>query len=621
MQSIYIYLLKSMLVSGILLGYYWFFLRNKHFHFYNRFYLIATLVLSLLLPMLDLNWFSIEEPQTIPVREMVVFMDQPGKIVLEQNAFTWEKVLFSSMLIVSTILIGVFLYGIFSIYKIKRKSKVTSLADFDFIETDHEDAPFSFFRNLFWRTDLQLDDEAGKHMLKHELVHINENHTWDKVLVGILCAQCWMNPFFWLIRRELEVIHEFIADEKTIENADPAVLAAMLLESQYKGKFNNNGQSYFYSSIKRRIIMITNSKKPSYSYVRRLLVLPIAAALIILSSFTIKHLNNSTTKQNEILGEENIFSFNDSTPKPKQVQGHPLAKNYDVAWTEEWAIFKDPKTHKELFRMPSKQLVPPPPPTSVVNVTLNGVRTDTTYMISDTMRFINGETKIIQKPLIIVDGLPIDNPSDVNPNDIESMNVLKGTSATSLYGTRAANGVILITTKKGRLNTGGSSSPSNVIQVIGRPISKEPKEQKEITVIGHPMSSEKRDQKEITVVGYGSKKSTAADGIRLITIKTSDMTIVEKALEKQNVITIDVADKDGKKEYTIVKKDDSEIKRVGLPSNILYIVDGKEITEKEMKDISPDTIETINVWKGEKAIEKYGAKGGNGVVEIHLNKK
>lgn len=77
------------------------------------------------------------------------------------------------------------------------------------------------------------------------------------------------------------------------------------------------------------------------------------------------------------------------------------------------------------------------------------------------------------QPLIVVDGVPmdnftgasnndIDNPSmdmgnglsDINPEDIESMSVLKGASAAALYGSRAGNGVILITTKKGKENPG-----------------------------------------------------------------------------------------------------------------------------------------------------------------------
>ncbi len=53
------------------------------------------------------------------------------------------------------------------------------------------------------------------------------------------------------------------------------------------------------------------------------------------------------------------------------------------------------------------------------------------------------------QPLIIVDGVQYQRIEDINPNDIQSMEILKDASATAIYGSRAANGVILITTKKG----------------------------------------------------------------------------------------------------------------------------------------------------------------------------
>ncbi|PSR54324.1 SusC/RagA family protein [Adhaeribacter arboris] len=80
-------------------------------------------------------------------------------------------------------------------------------------------------------------------------------------------------------------------------------------------------------------------------------------------------------------------------------------------------------------------------------------------------------------PLIVIDGVPVDNEkisgspnplSLVNPNDIESFNILKDASATAIYGSRASNGVIIITTKKGKAGdkfTVGFSSLASVSQV------------------------------------------------------------------------------------------------------------------------------------------------------------
>lgn len=63
---------------------------------------------------------------------------------------------------------------------------------------------------------------------------------------------------------------------------------------------------------------------------------------------------------------------------------------------------------------------------------------------------IRGERSIIgsNEPLILVDGLEVDTISDLSPDMVESIDVLKDASSTAIYGTRGANGVIIITTRK-----------------------------------------------------------------------------------------------------------------------------------------------------------------------------
>jgi iron complex outermembrane receptor protein len=91
-----------------------------------------------------------------------------------------------------------------------------------------------------------------------------------------------------------------------------------------------------------------------------------------------------------------------------------------------------------------------------VNVTSDGG----THGGGSTIRIRGGSSlNASNSPLIVIDGVPMDNNgvkglanplSMVNPQDIESFNVLKDASATAIYGSRGSNGVIIITTKKGR---------------------------------------------------------------------------------------------------------------------------------------------------------------------------
>jgi hypothetical protein len=61
-QIVITYILKTILISGIFLAYYWIALRDKKFHYYNRFYLLTASIMSLVIPLLKFNWFTVEEP-------------------------------------------------------------------------------------------------------------------------------------------------------------------------------------------------------------------------------------------------------------------------------------------------------------------------------------------------------------------------------------------------------------------------------------------------------------------------------------------------------------------------------------------------------------------------------
>jgi TonB-dependent SusC/RagA subfamily outer membrane receptor len=102
-----------------------------------------------------------------------------------------------------------------------------------------------------------------------------------------------------------------------------------------------------------------------------------------------------------------------------------------------------------------------------------------------------------------------------------------------------------------------------------------------------------------------------------VIIKTSDDPIVAMAEKDPRTITINATEEKGKKVYTIVR---TEKNVTELPKDVLYIMDGKEISEKEMKDLSPNMIQSINVLKGESAKALYGEKGKNGVIEIKTKK-
>ena len=356
MIPLFQYLLKVILVSGILTGYYWISLRNKRFHHYNRFYLVGAIFLSWGLPLLNLQWFYLAPKPASPIHQVAEIIYSSPNALPQAAAMSWDQLLAVALFLVAGILLISFICGILHLFIIKSRGHVTPMERFDFIETSLEDAPFSFFRNLFWKKECALNDENGHRILEHEITHIEHYHSFDKVAASLSTCLGWMNPFFWLIRKELEVVHEFIADEAAISDNDASQLAEMLLTAQYSSTLFSNGQSFFYSSIKRRIIMLSSSKKTSYSYARRLLVLPITLGVLALLSFTIRN-NGDETKQSLTDGGTNTAIFLDSVPSQfRDAITGKLKGNYPVEIQANSTIFKDHKSKKILFKVPLSQL-------------------------------------------------------------------------------------------------------------------------------------------------------------------------------------------------------------------------------------------------------------------------
>ena len=300
MITILYYLLKVVLCSTILYTYYWFVLRNKQFHQYNRYYLMGISVLSWIVPFIKIN---IIKEQVFSAPKILYYADVIAdknsslekEVVLKSAQFTWDNVLLIMASIISLLFIIRFLKSLWNIRKLIRKYPLKKVASLFLVMTDVKGTPFSFFKYIFWNVTIDINSEVGKKILAHEVAHIEENHSFDKLMIELQLVIGWFNPITWLIRNELYLIHEFIADQKAIQNNDTSLLAELLLVSAYPAQQHILSNSFFFSPIKRRIQMFTKLKTTKYSYLRRLSILPILAATILLFAFRNAAQNSSTT--------------------------------------------------------------------------------------------------------------------------------------------------------------------------------------------------------------------------------------------------------------------------------------------------------------------------------------
>jgi TonB-dependent SusC/RagA subfamily outer membrane receptor len=459
-MELFIYLLKSMILSGIFFGYYTLFLKNTIYHAYNRFYLLASMALSLVIPFFKLSMFTVSEEQAAGAKQVLIYLTQLPASQAQEESIAWEILVIIG---ISALFVGYLAYSILKVFRLKAVSAKKQMGDFTFIETDLDEAPFSFFSNLFWKKSISMEDESGRKILQHELAHIREKHSWDRLFSQLICSIFWMNPFNWIMQKELQNIHEFIADRDAVGTGEVDAFAKMLLQTYYGNHFLNPSHSFYYSSIKRRIIMLTTSNTPKYAYLRKVAVLPLVAITLVLFS----------------------IQLSAQKPKPKK----EVATQYTVTMRPDSTTFSDPKTGKKVFSVATRDMPPPPPPAGAPGVPVppsdlknvvesaktnlpdkkatssdviytvveevKGDKSSEILLVSQETADNNPEKKISidfkkGKPLIVIDGVITSeiNLNDLNPNKIQSMNVLKGEKATAKYAEKGANGVVEITTKK-----------------------------------------------------------------------------------------------------------------------------------------------------------------------------
>ncbi|MFZ4770456.1 MAG: N-acetylmuramoyl-L-alanine amidase, partial [Ferruginibacter sp.] len=286
------YLLKVMLCSALLFGYYHLFLRNKVYHAYNRFYLLASVIIALLAPIINFKYFftGTDVPaKPIQLLQVVTSGDEYLEEVIiysHRNFFSLSQVLTFIYILVSLFLLGALIKVLIQIVQLLKTNSSKHMQEIVFVESNAKGTPFSFFKFIFWNNAIDIHSETGQRIFAHELAHVREKHSIDKLFLNIVLILCWINPIFWLIKKELNLIHEFIADKKAVANNDASALAAMIVTSAYPKHAYLLTNHFFYSPIKRRLQMLSkyNTKKVGYFY--RILALPVV--LFLVAAFTIK---------------------------------------------------------------------------------------------------------------------------------------------------------------------------------------------------------------------------------------------------------------------------------------------------------------------------------------------
>lgn len=494
MNSLLLYLLQVILASGILYCYYHFFLRNKRFHRYNRFYIITATVISILVPFLNIPVYFTQNLvnsslvlHTLSNISTPVYNADPVIINAPSHSwFSWQNVLYATYILIATLVLIRIILSLRKIRLIIKKNSVERIEKIRFVNTEEPGTPFSFFRWLFWNKKIELQSEKGEQIFRHELFHIEQKHSWDILFMELLTVIFWINPFFHLMKKELKAIHEFLADQFAVNENKKWEYAELLL-MQALNTQNQLTHPFFHNQIKRRIVMLTSSSKPGHQYLRKVLVLPVAAIVLALFAFKYKEKMSEQEKMND--NSKNSLVMQDTTNPQSQMVllrtvtklgTSPAKKNPTADQLKNWGnskIYGVWLDGKRIFNSSlSKYSASDISYYNISKLEKNAINYGKHYNQVDLMTenyykkmvsnwdlekklwmnvLMSTDTldplvKKFQKPIIVIDGVVTDSSASnyIYPRQISSIRMSKGQTAIDKYGEKGSGGVIEITTKQ-----------------------------------------------------------------------------------------------------------------------------------------------------------------------------
>ena len=300
-------LILTFLATMVLYFAYKLLFRNSNRFQLNRIVLLTISVFAFALPFIkiSLEGQQFQEMTSFKQEMDVIFYSDAimEETAVEANTLSFIDVISYIYIIGVVFFLMKFVYNIVKIYKIKAGKKIETIDDVNFIYTNESHIPFSFLNNIYIPKD-NLDEM----IIKHEMSHVKNHHSVDVILMEIMIAFQWFNPFIRMINNELKSNHEFIADSEAIKDEDEKSNYMMLLLQQCTADdFSTIANNFSFLLTKKRISMITKNQKVKGSVIKVLLTLPVFALLILLNTQCDNTKPNEEKQQTTVTETETIL--------------------------------------------------------------------------------------------------------------------------------------------------------------------------------------------------------------------------------------------------------------------------------------------------------------------------
>lgn len=416
MEVFFIYILKS---SVCLVLFYLFFrllLSKETFHRFNRMALLGVLFFSLLIPCIEVTTrHQVEVQQAMLSIEQLLLMAEleatsvDADVVQETSAISWVQVVLLVYLAGILFLACCNIYSLICLFRLIHSGKHEKLEKGGTLVVHNQEiAPFSWMKYIvISRKDLK---ENGREILIHEMAHIHHRHSVDLLVADICIFFQWFNPGAWLLKQELQNIHEYEADETVInEGVNAKEYQLLLIKKAVGTRLYSMANSFNHSKLKKRITMMLKEKSNPWARLKYLYVLPLAA--IAVTAFARPEIS-------ETMEEISVAKVNDlAAIVEKKSEENVVKEPADTAKNKVIVVG---------YRAEKK----------------DSVLTSGEKEVAVSVRGISGE----EKPLVIINGKESDYEvvNALNPERIESISVIGAEKAIKIYGEKAKDGLMNI---------------------------------------------------------------------------------------------------------------------------------------------------------------------------------
>lgn len=284
MSPALIYLVKINIAIALFLLFYRLFFSGDTFWKARRIYLLASVVIAFLYPLWSVEaWWN---ESTVVHGLAVEYIELQELIVTPVTpvVFPWKSVLLSFYLVAVVVLLVRILVQLVSVLQLHARSKPLDIQGVGVRSLAGEITPFSFFGTIYLNPSLHTDDEL-RQILTHELAHVHQWHSLDVVVAELLCIGFWINPFVWILRKEIRQNLEFLADDRVVASGvDSRNYQYHLLRLSCQIPANELTNNFNISPLKKRIRMMNQPRSSKTTALKYLLIAPLSFSLIVLSN-------------------------------------------------------------------------------------------------------------------------------------------------------------------------------------------------------------------------------------------------------------------------------------------------------------------------------------------------